>query len=350
MNHDIQSQEMITYFLNNGILPDKIALEDYVKKRWQVSSVPENILTKVEKTWNDFFSLTPLKELLSHEDVNEILIHSENKIQYEKSGKLFPCRIEKSFPKWNQSLARLLALRSEQDWNYSHPFQSFHLELEGLKYRITLLHGSLTANSIPKISIRKHKSEVLNLNRFALMAEQVQFFEKIVKNKNNVLICGSTSSGKTTFIRSLMKYIEDEHVVTIEDTHELLPISESQTCLLSGKNSELSDLCSYSLRLRPDRLILGEVRGKEIIPFFMSMNTGHRGLMSTIHADSGRDALKRAALLFSLYSAKTSISMEHATKLICQNIDFVVHLKNKRVSEILKVHGCQQKEPMVSSV
>ena len=139
-------------------------------------------------------------------------------------------------------------------------------------------------------------------------------------------------------------------MVTIEDTHELIPQFPTHTPLVVRQNVELKDLCTYSLRLRPDRVVLGEIRGGEIVPFFMAMNTGHQGLMCTIHANSARDSLKRAALLFSLFSPGESMSMEEVTKLICQNIDYVVFLKEKSIHEIVKVHGADGLEPMVTSI
>ena len=101
----------------------------------------------------------------------------------------------------------------------------------------------------------------------------------------------------------------------------------------------LKELCTFSLRLRPDRIILGEIRSSEILPFVLAMNTGHKGMMSTIHADSGIDAVSRMALLFVIHGENQAFSYEMALKLICKNIDVVIFLKDKKIIEIIKIIG-----------
>ena len=345
-----QSFELIQYFLDNGIIPEKEEFIRYIQRRWNIDNVPDSIFSEVKKEWDQFADLEILKELIINSSINEIRIHSAHDVQYEKNGDLIDIKLEHSFHRWQHFIARYLALKAQVSWNFSDPFQSFYLVIAKEKFRVTLLHQSLNASNEPKISLRRHKSSKVDLSLFKLQDNITDKLNQWVMQKKNILICGSTGSGKTTFMRALISPIKNEHLISIEDTHELITSLSSHSCLVSSKTTSLVDLCTYSLRLRPDRILLGEIRGKEIIPFFMSMNTGHKGLMSTIHASSGVDALKRAALLFSLFSSKGSISMQNALKLICQNIDYIIHLKNKSLSEIIQVHGSDENEPMATTV
>ncbi len=113
---------------------------------------------------------------------------------------------------------------------------------------------------------------------------------------------------------------------------------------IPGKS--LIDYCSYSLRIRPDRIIIGEMRSKEVIPFILSMNSGHKGLISSIHANSAIDSLSRMAILFSLFSNSPHINYLIILKMICKNIDCIIHLENKKIREIVDIIGCNQENPI----
>jgi len=117
----------------------------------------------------------------------------------------------------------------------------------------------------------------------------------------------------------------------------------------SGKKS-LKDYCAYALRMSPDRLILGEMRSDEVVPFLLAMNTGHNGLMSTIHANSSVDAVSRLALLFSMYSVNKDMSFELITKLICKNIDYIIFLKDKSVFEVCRLIGSEGDVPFFEKI
>ena len=102
---------------------------------------------------------------------------------------------------------------------------------------------------------------------------------------------------------------------------------------------------SYSLRLSPDRILLGEMRSHEVVPFLMAMNTGHRGLMGTIHSSSAADALHRAALLFSLYGGEAQLNFDKVMELLCRNLEYVVFMENKKVKEVIKILGSDKGTP-----
>lgn len=150
-------------------------------------------------------------------------------------------------------------------------------------------------------------------------------------------------------LRSLLAMIpHEEHIIVLEDTYEILNSHPGQTSFLANKeqnNKSLKDYCAYSLRMSPDRLVVGEMRSTEVVPFLLAMNTGHKGLMSTIHASSAVDALSRIALLFSLFSESADISYSLVTKLVCKNVDYVIHLEHKRIKEICRVIGSEAETP-----
>ena len=155
-------------------------------------------------------------------------------------------------------------------------------------------------------------------------------------------------------MRSLINLIDHhEHLIVLEDTYEILNAHPGQTSLLANKeqaNKSLKDYCAYSLRMSPDRLIVGEMRSTEVVPFLLAMNTGHKGLMSTIHASSAVDALARISLLFSLFSEGSDISFSLVTKLVCKNVDYVIHMEHKKIIEICRVIGSEGETPFYERV
>ncbi|RPJ79583.1 MAG: hypothetical protein EHM20_01005, partial [Alphaproteobacteria bacterium] len=233
-------------------------------------------------------------------------------------------------------------------------FASFSATIKDHEFRITLIHHSTSASRKSKIFLRTMQKINPRLALFKEEDEVNNLLINLIKNKKNILVSGSTGSGKTTFLRALLSEVSaEEHIVILEDTHEIMPFSPNQTSLLS--NSELSkkslkDYCAYALRMSPDRLIVGEMRSTEVVPFMLAMNTGHSGLMSTIHANSAVDALSRIALLFSLYSDNKEIDFSLITKLACKNIHYVVHMENKSIKEICRVIGSEGETPFYERI
>lgn len=284
-------------------------------------------------------------------ELQELIIHSKefSIIKYAKDIKtiifyLEQSELEKSF--------QILALKNNVSWNFSNPFASFCCCFPFLassqKFRVTLVHQSLSGDERPKIFIRKQATEIYREKDFDLEDQWMATFIDWIKHKKNILISGATASGKTSFLKMLAQYIPaSEHLITIEDAHELnldrshhtaLINQDASSCKAGQFENQLKELCRHSMRLSPDRLILGEMRGPEASSFILTMNTGHRGLMSSIHANNAKEAIDRTALLFNLYSS-SELNYQHVLKLICQNIDLVIHLENKKVVQIIEVLG-----------
>jgi type IV secretory pathway ATPase VirB11/archaellum biosynthesis ATPase len=284
-----------------------------------------------------------------NEKLNEIIFHSHEAAQLIFHVQKERVEILDLSAEDFQLSFEIFALKNNISWNFSEPFASFKAEIQGLEFRATLIHHSTSANRKSKIFLRSLQKTSPSLNLLNETPELVSIVQKLIKDKKNILISGSTGSGKTTFLRALLNEIpKEEHVIVLEDTHEIMTFSPHQTSLLSQHElakKSLKDYCAYALRMSPDRLIVGEMRSTEVVPFMLAMNTGHKGLMSTIHANSCGDALSRIALLFSLYAENKEIDFALITKLACKNIDYVIHMENKKVKELARVLGSEDVTP-----
>ena len=156
MNNQNDNEKIITYFLENGILPQKQEFIDYIRKTYNIEKIPDNIMLEVSKVWNQFASLEVIKPYLEDNSITELIIHSHDLIHLLKGPSFEQMRVTPSVADWNKKLARYFSLKSEQFWSYSSPFKSFYFEMNEQKYRVTLLHDSLVASNETKISIRKH--------------------------------------------------------------------------------------------------------------------------------------------------------------------------------------------------
>lgn len=300
----------------------------------------------------DWFNQVHYQSFLAeyfNKDFIEIIFHSNHDVQ------IIDLHSKKTYfnknlsPEDFQLSLEVLALKNQISWNFKDPFASFGMQINNLSVRMTLVHFSTSANLKSKFFIRLIQKNNPSLDLFKLEPDLLSEIRQIVSGKKNTLISGGTGSGKTTLLRALLGLIpSDEHIIVLEDTHEILNFHPGQTSFLANQdqaNKSLKDYCAYSLRMSPDRLIIGEMRSREVVPFLLAMNTGHKGLMSTIHANSGSDALSRISLLFSLFSEGSVLSYSLVTKLVCKNIDYVVHMENKKIKEICKVLGSEGETP-----
>lgn len=295
-----------------------------------------------------------LQQLIKDSDFQEIIIHSNEKAQRINSLVKDEISLFELTASDYQLALESFALKNNMTWNTSSPFVSFLAQINGINLRVTLIHASLFAENISKVFLRTLQDGNPSLKLFNLPDEESHLLKTMIAQKNNILISGSTGSGKTTLMRALLNEIsKEEHVVILEDTHEILPFSPFCTSLISDdkmKNKSLKDYCSYALRMSPDRIIIGEMRSSEVVPFMLAMNTGHKGLISSIHANSGVDALFRIALLFSLYSENREIQFNLIMKLVCKNIDYIIHMDNKKIKEICRIIGSEDELPIYEMI
>ena len=211
----------------------------------------------------------------------------------------------------------------------------------------------------PIVTIRKFAKEPLTMEKLvevgAITKEAVQFLAKLVQAKYNIFICGGTGSGKTTFLNALTAYIpREERIITIEDAAELKVYGIENLVRLEVRNKSLEgsgeisirELIKTALRMRPDRIIVGEVRGAETIDMLQAMNTGHDGSLSTGHANSVSDMLDRLETMVLL---GTDIPLMAVRKQIASAIDIMIHVGRLRdgrrcVLEIAEILSCREGE------
>lgn len=288
----------------------------------------------------NFMQLTqwPFLEMILSQDATEFFFHgteTSQRLTFSGEKILFQMPLHKE--DW-QLWLEIISIRFKQNWNVQNPFCSFYGELFGKNYRFSMIHGSTSPGGISKLMLRCLSKKPHTIDSYG----ESEVLVDLVKQKKNVLIAGSTGSGKTSLLTTLLDFVDkEEHLVILEDTYEILSDHTHQTRFLSGDTiqTSLKSYLAYSLRLSPDRIILGEMRSHEVVPFMMAMNTGHKGLMGTLHASSAHDALHRVALLFTLYAGEANLAFEKVMELICRNLEYVVFMENKQVKEVIKIMG-----------
>ena len=337
------ARQLLVSSLNKGMVP---SWDQFFQELPVLSAVED-----LESIKENFIRLTQspfLKDILNLE-ATEFLFHSFDKSQrLKQSGEKKHLPVPLHPEDW-QLWLEIISIKYKQNWNVQNPFCSFFGELYGKNYRFSMIHSSTSPGGVSKLILRCLSKTPHAISSFGDPESLVD----LVKNKKNILIAGSTGSGKTSLLTSLIDYVEpDEHLVILEDTYEIISEHAHQTRFLSGDTNQTSlrSYLSYSLRLSPDRIILGEMRSHEVIPFLMAMNTGHKGLMGTLHASSAPDALSRIALLFILYAGEANLAFEKVMELICRNLEFVIFMENKKVKEVIRIMGSDKGIPFFETI
>lgn len=298
--------------------------------------------------FNSLRRLDVLQELVEDREITEIMINGAAHVFYEKNGRI--SRWEKGFESEERlfDVIQQIVSRANRIVNEASPIVDVCLE-DGSRVNIVLppiaLDGAV-------VTIRKFPETPIDMNTLvqlhSLTQEVADFLRSLVEAKYNIFISGGTGSGKTTFLNALSNFIpEDERVITIEDSAELqirkipnLVRLESRNANLEGKNQvTIRDLIRSAMRMRPDRIIVGEVRDAAVIDMIQAMNTGHDGSISTGHSNSPKDMITR---LETLYLMGMEIPLVAVRKQIASAVDIIVHLgrlrdKTRRVLEIDEV-------------
>lgn len=306
------------------------------------------------RLFDSFRRLDILQELVDDPEVTEIMVNGKDHIFVERSGRLE--RWDRSFEQVEQleDMIQQIVSKINRVVNVSRPIADARLVEDGSRVHIVLPPIALDG---PVVTIRKFP-EPITIDRLirygSLTREAADFLEKLVRSGYNIFISGGTGSGKTTFLNALSAYIpETERVITIEDSAELqitqipnLVRLETRGANAEGEGAvEISDLIRASLRMRPNYLIVGEVRGKECLDMLQALNTGHFGL-STGHGNSARDMLSR---LETMTLMAADIPLTAVRGQIASAIDILVHLgrlrdRSRRVLEITEVTGYAEGE------
>jgi len=329
-------QKTFSEILNKGIFPNSANIQKSIELQYKDSPY----LSRIKKTildWSDNFSIPYFYEYITN-NVSELIIHSHELIEViDKYGIHSKVKTDTD-PIDYQLLLEKIVHEKQVDWNIKNPFVSYNIKNNSQNLRLTFIHTSISGTNSSKLFIRNMINHKWTYSDFNIEEKNTLFFKEAIESKKNIVIAGSTGSGKTTFLKMIAHEIpKEEHIISLEDTKEIGAIYDNWTNLISTKTQSLTDYCSYILRMSPDRIVLGEMRSKEIVPFLLNINTGHNGMLSTIHANSAQNAIERMAFLFSIYAKEQRIDHQLVLKMICSNIDYVVFIEQKKIKEIINV-------------
>lgn len=327
------------------------------------NSFSEELFVDVKKA-NDLIihALEPIKPLLKDPSVNDILINSHNSIFIESNGKLLETDLSFESEEKLLEVVNIIASSVGRTLDKERPFLDARLP-DGS--RVNIITPPLTLDGIA-LSIRKFSSKLITLDDMVkneVMSQEMADFLKIcARSKINILIVGGTGVGKTTLLNAIAQHIgETERVVTIEDSAELkLPIKhvvrmEAKQRTPGKENTEVSirDLVSNSLRMRPDRVIIGEVRGHEAFDMIQAINTGHDGSMTSIHANSPREALLRLESMITL--AATALPSFAIKQRISSSFEVMVMIGKtddncRKINNITEIVGMESETIMLQNL
>lgn len=300
-------------------------------------------------------SLRPLQVYLNDPEVSEIIVNHPGEVWIERAGEMTRYEVPELTYQELHDIAYLTASATEQNINEEHPLLS--ASLPG-GFRIQLVIPPACPQKHIVMSIRRPTLVELTLDDYSRLGafnrvngynneEALCYLKKALKERKTILVSGGTSSGKTTFLNACLSGIPDEErIITIEDAAELRAPHSNIVKLFFSRGSQGTakvspvELLQASLRLRPDRIILGELRGEESYVFLRAINTGHPGSMSTLHADTPKRALEQLAMM--VLQAGRGISKTEIREYVDSIIDVIVQLKRDQgvryVSEIYELH------------
>jgi pilus assembly protein CpaF len=315
----------------------------------------------IEEVLHEVFGLGPLEPLLQDPTISDILVTTPHMVYVERDGKLYTTSVEF---KDNGHLMRIIdkiVSTVGRHVDESSPMVDARLT-DGS--RVNAVVAPIAVDG-PLLSIRRFRKDKLRtqelIKNFTMTAEMVEFLKACVKARLNIIISGGTGAGKTTLLNVISEYIpEDERIVTIEDAAELqlrqrhVARMETRPPNLEGQGSiRQRQLVINALRMRPDRIIVGEVRGEEALDMLQAMNTGHDGSLTTIHSNSPRDALSRLEVMVSM--ANASISLKSVRQQVSSAVDLFVQIARmsdgtRRVTYITECVGMESDQVTLQDV
>lgn len=336
--------------LEEGILRE---IEKYYEGRFL------SITDKAELSDNIYSSIRGfglLDSIMNDDSITEVMINGSQEIFIEKSGKLM--RLGETFESEEKLLdiiQRIVALAG-REVNQANPIVDTRLP-DGSRVNVVLPPISLKGAIITIRKFSKEPMTVEKLIEYGSITPQIaEVLKLLVRAKYNIFICGGTGSGKTTFLNAISNYIPvDERVITIEDSAELQIANVENLVSLETRNANtagvgqisIRDLIKSALRMRPDRIVVGEVRGAEALDMLQAMNTGHDGSLSTGHANSTRDMLSRLETM--VLTGADGLPLDAVRQQIASAVDIIIHLsrlrdRSRKTMEITEVVGYENHE------
>ncbi|MBR6470072.1 MAG: CpaF family protein [Lachnospiraceae bacterium] len=341
---DVSDNEVLT------LIDERIRL----KTRQHAMQLSEKLAIRKE-VFNSIRRLDVLQELIDDPGITEIMVNGMHSIFIEKDGSLRDTgRAFDSADRLMDIIQQIVA-GANRTVNAASPIVDARLD-DGSRVNVVLSPVALNG---PILTIRRFPKVPMSGKRLvdtgSVSREALEFLEMLVRAKYNILISGGTGAGKTTMLGVLSGAIPaNERIITIEDSAELTIQGIDNLVSLEARNANIKgcdpisirDLIKTALRMRPDRIIVGEVRGAESIDMLQAMNVGQDGSMSTIHANSAKDALSRLETMMLL---NTDIPIYALRRQMASGIDFLVHLSrlrdgSRKVIEIREITGCSDNE------
>lgn len=354
----------IKRFVSENVSLSKISDEELAERIDQIvtdrlKDIYCPIETKVsisQQVYSSIRGFGLLDSIISDDSITEVMINGPEKIFIEKKGRLI--RLDKKFEsqrKLEDVIQRIVGLAG-REVNQANPICDTRLP-DGSRVNVVLPPIALCG---PTITIRKFSKEPMTINKLieygSITQEIADKLELLVKAKYNIFISGGTGSGKTTFLNALSNFIpKDERIITIEDSAELQITGIDNLVSLETRNANASgagqvtirDLIKSSLRMRPERIIVGECRGGEALDMLQAMNTGHDGSLSTGHANSTEDMLSRLETM--VLQGADGLPIEAIKQQIASAVDIIIHLsrlrdKSRKTMAITEVVGIKNGE------
>ena len=314
-----------------------------------------------KELFNAFRKLDILQELIEDESITEIMINGTENIFIEREGQIFLS--DKKFLSRGklEDVVQQMVAECNRIVNEASPIVDARLN-DGSRVNVVLPPAAINGPIVTIRKFPKHRITMEQLLEYESISEEAaEFLVRLVRAGYNIFISGGTGSGKTTFLNVLSDYIpETERIITIEDNAELQITELPNLVRLEARNANVEgtgeisirDLIRTALRMRPDRIIVGEVRGKEAADMLQAFNTGHDGSLSTGHANSQKDMLSRLEIMTLM---GMDIPLSAVQRQIAAGIDIMVHLgrlrdRSRKVLEIVEVLGYEKDEIRLQSL
>lgn len=315
-----------------------------------------------ERIFDSIRGLGLLDSIIKDDEITEVMINGPKDIFVEKAGALY--KLDQVFDdeKQLEDIVQKIVGQAGREVNQANPIVDTRLP-GGSRVNVVLPPISLNGATVTIRKFSKTPMTIRQLLKYGSITQEVaHVLELLVKAKYNIFISGGTGSGKTTFLNAVSHFIpHDERVITIEDSAELqiegidnLVRMETRNANASGSGAvAIRDLIKASLRMRPERIIVGEVRGEEALDMLQAMNTGHDGSLSTGHANSTRDMLSRLETM--VLQGSEGLPLEAVRQQIASAVDVVIHLsrlrdKTRRTMEISEITGYERGRIQVNPI
>lgn len=330
----------------------EVKIQDIVEERLSGRYCPiSQRISIAQQVFSAIRGFGLLDAIISDDTITEVMINGPDNVFIEQNGRLF--KLDKTFESQRrlEDIIQRIVAQAGREVNQANPICDTRLP-DGSRVNVVLPPIALCG---PTVTIRKFSKTPMTIEKLiaygSITQEIADKLELLVKAKYNIFIAGGTGSGKTTFLNALSNYIpKDERVITIEDSAELQIVGVENLVSLETRNANASgagqitirDLIKSSLRMRPERIVVGEVRGGEALDMLQAMNTGHDGSLSTGHANSTEDMLSRLETM--VLQGAAGLPLEAIRQQIASAVDIIIHLsrlrdKSRKTMEITEVVG-----------